>query len=424
VARSLHWEFKGQFTKKIDEGDTVMKTIQHSISKMLRRTESTALTLVVVLGLIVITNRSVQAQTYKESVLYSFTGGADGAKPQAGLIMDAKGNVYGTTVYGGASGDGVVFKVNKSGHESLLHTFKGGKDGEYPFAGLIFDAEGNLYGTTAQGGTSNAGTVFELSSKGKETILYSFTGGADGANPRAGLIFDAKGNLYSTTYGGGAYGAGTVFKLSSKGKESVLYSFSGAADGGNPQAGLIFDAKGNLYGTTVVGGTEFDAGTVFKVTSKGTETVLYSFCPTGACVDGANPVASLIFNAKGNELYGTTPNGGFYGFGNVFKVNEKGEEIVLCAFNGGAPGAAPLAGLIFDAKGNLYGTAAAGMPSYAGNVFKVNEKGDETVLYQFTGGADGSNPAAGLIFDAKGSLYGTTEAGGASGQGTVFKVSR
>jgi uncharacterized repeat protein (TIGR03803 family) len=423
VARSLHWEFKGQFTKKIDEGDTVMKTIQHSISRMRRRTA--ALMLVVMFGLGVVASQSLQAQTYTESVLYSFTGGADGAKPQAGLIFDSKGNLYGTAPYGGASGDGVVFKVSKSGHQSVLHTFTGGADGAYPVAGLVFDTKGNLYGTTAQGGASNAGTVFRVNSKGKETVLYSFTGGADGANARAGLIFDAEGSLYGTTYGGGAYGAGTVFKLDSKRKETVLYSFTGAADGGNPQAGLIFDTKGNLYGTSIAGGNDTDAGTVFKVSSKGKETVVYAFCPTGGgCPDGGNPIASLVFNAKGNYLYGTTFNGGFYGFGDVFKVNEKGEEIVLYAFNGGGPGANPSAGVIFDAKGNLYGTVEGGMPTYAGLVFELNEKGDETVLYQFTGGSDGGNPAAGLIFDAKGNLYGTTENGGASGEGTVFKLTR
>jgi uncharacterized repeat protein (TIGR03803 family) len=265
----------------------------------------------------------------KETVLHSFTGSPDGAGPIAGLVMDAKGNLYGTTYYGGGPDPtGTVFKVSKSGKETVLYSFcavSGCADGESPYVGLVMDAKGNLYGTTTGGGASGAGTVFKVTSKGKETVLYSFTGGADGAYPYAGLVMDAKGNLYGTTYYGGAggcdLGCGTVFKVTKAGKETVLYSFAGGTDGATPYAGLVMDAKGNLYGTTYYGGTStncyLDCGTVFKVSSKGKETVLYSF--TGG-TDGAYPYFGfLVMDAKGN-LYGTAYAGGSSEEGTVWKL--------------------------------------------------------------------------------------------------------
>ena len=205
----------------------------------------------------------------KENVLYNFGGIPDGANPCAGLIMDAKGNLYGTTENGGGVGLGVVFKVSSKGKETVLYSFPGGTDGGNPCAGLIMDAKGNLYGTTSAGGASSWGVVFKLAPSGnrgwKETVLYSFTGGTDGGGPRAALIMDAKGNLYGTTAFGGASANGVVFKVNSQGEESVLYSFTGEPDGANPSSALIMDAKGNLYGTTENGGASND-GTVFKLT--------------------------------------------------------------------------------------------------------------------------------------------------------------
>jgi uncharacterized repeat protein (TIGR03803 family) len=197
-----------------------------------------------------------------ESPLYSFMGGADGAYPSAGLIEDAQGNLYGTTYGGGTAGRGTVFEISAAGTEFVLHAFAGGSDGVKPFGGLIRDKHGNFYGTTEQGGTSNLGTVFEVTATGTETVLHSFAGGNDGASPRAGLV--RKGSkFYGTTYAGGAAGDGTVFEISSQGVETVLYSFSGN-DGSHPYAGLVLGSRGNLYGTTYDGGASV-YGTVFKL---------------------------------------------------------------------------------------------------------------------------------------------------------------
>jgi len=353
----------------------------------------------------------------KETVLYSFckqNNCPDGAWPVAGLVFDQKGNLYGTTEYGGRpfgkacptdGGCGVVFKLTPKGKETVLHKFcahtKGDvcTDGAYPSAGLIIDQKGNLYGTTKTGGAIGGGVVFKLSPEGKETVLYSFcaqTNCADGADPEAGLIFDQKGNLYGTTRWGGAHnsrqGGGVVFKLSPEGKETVLYSFcaqTNCADGLQPRAGVVFDRKGNLYGTA--GGGAYDGcypggsgcGVVFKLTPENRETVLYSFCAQGGddCTDGANPAAGLIFDQKG-DLYGTTGGGGdnnngycsYGGCGVVFKLTPKGKETVLHGFcaQGGCPdGAFPGAGLIFDQKGNLYGTTGNGGTYNRGVVFKL-----------------------------------------------------
>jgi uncharacterized repeat protein (TIGR03803 family) len=380
-----------------------------------------------------IATQPAQAQTYySESVLHSFSLGSDGGYPWAGLVQDAKGNLYGTTSMGGALMAGTVFKVSSKGDETVLYTFEGSKDGGTPYADLIQDAKANLYGTTYVGGAFNRGVVFKVSSKGTETVLYTFTGGADGGSPYAGLVRDAKENLYGTTSSGGSFSnSGVVFKVSSKGKEAVLYTFTGGVDGGNPYAGLVQDAKGILYGTTLTGGDlscnpPYGCGTVFKVTKTGKETVLDTF--TGGA-DGGYPYAGLVQDAEGN-LYGTTVEGGDlacnppYGCGTAFKVTKTGKETVLYSFTGGADGGYPYAGLVRDAKGNLYGTTSTGGALEAGVVFRVSSKGKETVLYTFTGGVDGASPLVlgRLVQDEKGRLYGTTELGGASTFGTVFKL--
>jgi uncharacterized repeat protein (TIGR03803 family) len=307
--------------------------------------------------------------------LHISTGTADLSIATGGLTFDGKGNLYGTTYNGGdlncdsPDGCGGVFKLDTTGKESILYAFTG-TTGANPHVGLSFDADGNLYGVTPYGGDYNncyigCGVVFKLDTTGKETVLYSFTGGTDGWTPAAPVIVDAKGNLFGTTSGGGSYGDGVVFKLSSTGKETVLHSFTGGVDGNEPDASVIFDAKGNLYGTTRVGGA-FGYGVVFKMSVTGKETVLYSF--TGG-TDGAWPYARVIFDANGN-LYGTTAQGGS-GNGVVFKLGKDGAETVLHTFTGGADGAAPFAGLIFDANGNLYGTAQLGGASNDGVVFKL-----------------------------------------------------
>jgi uncharacterized repeat protein (TIGR03803 family) len=304
-----------------------------------------------------------------ETVLYTFTGHSDGGRPFAGLLSDKAGNLYGTTSRGGASNEGVVFKLAPEGTETVLYAFKGGSDGRWPEAGLIADKAGNLYGTTPQGGASGAGVVFKLAPDGTETVLYAFKGDSDGDGPTARLIADGAGNLYGMTLEGGASGAGVVFKLAPDGTETVLYAFKGGSDGRFPRGGLIADKAGNLYGTTLEGGAS-GAGVVFKLAPDGTETVLYAFTDHS---DGGGPFAGLIADGAGN-LYGTTRLGGAYngasGAGVVFKLAPDGTETVLYTFTGESDGGRPFAGLLSDKAGNLYGTAYGGA-SDRGVVFKL-----------------------------------------------------
>jgi len=306
----------------------------------------------------------------KEKVLHSFnqTQG-DGAFPWYGtLARDASGNLYGTTYLGGTASQlccGTVFKVTASGKEAVLYTFTGiGGDG-FPQSGVVRDSSGNLYGMTPNGGTSNAGTVFKLDPTGKKTVLHSFTGSNDGGFPVAGLVLDATGNLYGTTQGGSSI-AGTVFKLDSNGKMTVLYTFTGSNDGGTPKAGVIRDAHGNLYGTTNLGGTD-GVGTVFKVTAQGQETVLHNF--TGGS-DGWLPFGGGLVRDSAGNLYGTTPQGGSNDFGVVFKIDTKGNETILHTFSG-SDGKIPYGTLILDKAGNLYGTTYQGGAYGGGVVFKI-----------------------------------------------------
>lgn len=375
-----------------------------------------------------------------ESVLYSFCSMpncADGGQPFGGLVLDEEGTLYGTTMGNGSPA--TVFELAPTGALTVLHTFAGSTDGAWPMAGLIRDGKGNLYGTTLYGGVYGAGTVYEVLKTGKtyvEKVLYSFTGGVDGMWPRAGVIRDAEGNLYGTTEYGGAFGAGAVFELTPAGTETVLYSFTGGADGYMPIGGLVRDWEGNLFGTTAFGGPNVAScysqndgcGTVFKLTPSGTLTTLYSFAGSP---DGFAPLGSLVRDAKGN-LYGTTFIGGANNWGTVFEVFKTGktyQEKVLYSFSNWTDGSDPWAGgLVLDESGNLYGTTTLGgdvePPCYdnCGNVFEMTPAGEETVLYSFTRQPDGVNPRAGLVWDKQGNLYGTTQYGGANGAGTVFKV--
>jgi len=373
----------------------------------------------IVLLLVIVATPSARAQTY--TLLYSFTGGADGGNPYASLVGDTKGSFYGTS-QGGILGYGVVFKLDTNDKETPLHSFRG-LDGLLPYAGLVRDGNGNLYGTTEEGGSGGFGVVFELSKSGAETVLHNFKRNkTDGAVPYAGLIRDKAGNLYGATTVGGAFDRGVVFKLNKLGKETVLHSFKGTPDGEYPEAGLVRDACGNLYGTTTGDGTS-NYGTVFKVTPKGNETVLYRF---SGGADGKSPYGGLVLDAAGT-LFGSTAGGGLAGCdgngtcGTVFKIDATGKHTVLYSFTGGADGGTPVAGLIRDAAGNLYGTTAAGGDFGYGTIFKIGIDGGETVLHSFSW-SDGANPFAGLIRDKVGNLYGTTYYGGASGKGTVFKL--
>ena len=286
-----------------------------------------------------------------EKVLYSFPGnGTNGESPWGSLVRDSQGNLYGTTFYGGV-GSGTVFMTTRAGVETVLHNFTAGADGADPWAGLLRDAQGNLYGTTYMGGLYNNGTVFQVTPSGTETVLHSFLG-ADGAWPLGALVQDASGNLYGTTYVGGAYNYGTVFKLTLSGTVTVLYSFTGGVDGAKPYGSLVRDAQGNLYGTTFYGGAN-NHGTVFEVSPSGIERVFHSFIQAG--LDGGSPVAGLVQDSNG-VLFGTTSYGGSYNYGTVFMVIPAGNIYrTLYSFTGGADGGRPFGGLVVDPQDNLYG---------------------------------------------------------------------
>ena len=362
----------------------------------------------------------------QETVLYSFTGGADGSYPYAGVIRDSAGNLYGTTSAGGTSGAGVVYKLNTSGQETVLYSFTGGADGGSPYAGVIADSAGNLYGTAEFGGTSSAGVVYKVNTTGQETVLYTFTGGADGGYPAAGVIRNSEGNLFGTTiYGGNlgssldyCYGCGVVYKLDTSMNETVLYAFTGGADGGYPDAGVIADSAGNLYGTTNSGSGTAVLGAVYKLNTAGQETSYPLLAPP----DGSDVYPGVIRDEAGN-LYGTAYEAGTGGYGVVFKLDPAGQETVLYSFTGWPNGVEPQ-GVIGDSAGNLYGiTYNGGTASGLGLVYELTQAGQETVLHSFAGGTgDGIFPSGGLLRDSAGNLYGATEEGGPSGFGVVYKL--
>jgi uncharacterized repeat protein (TIGR03803 family) len=375
--------------------------------------------------------RPLQAQTL--TVLHSFKCPPEGCSPQGDLWRDGAGNLYGTAAQGG---NGEVFKVTATRTETILHKFTGGSDGGNPRAGLIRDSAGNFYGTAYSGGASGDGVVFKLTGS-TLTVLHSFSG-TDGAHPAAALIRDSAGNLYGTTFYGGGHAScscGTIFKIDPTGAESVLYSFTGGSDGKYPAGRLVRDAAGNLYGTTSDGGIDncfrgvatVGCGTVFKLEPTGVLIVLYSF---SGGADGGEPMAGLVRDGAGN-LYGTTFSAGIatphtncalnFGCGVVFKVSGMGQETVLHTFSPGTDGANPAGDLIRDAAGNLYGTTKLGASGF-GIVFEISSGGGESILHTFTGNSDGGDPVAGLIRDSAGNLYGTTTVGGSAAQGVVFKL--
>lgn len=426
---------------------------QSSFSRIISRAAGAALTRTIVFALTMFLLQAAQAQTY--SVIYNFTGGADGASPLAGLTMDAAGNFYGTTA-AGAAGNGTVFRLRHTGSDWILtslYTFQGGDDGSIPGARVIIGPDGSLYGTTELGGAGcpqagGCGTVFNLRvppnaravGRGSwmETVLYRFANGRDGNDPDAGdLSFDQAGNIYGTTALGGyigcSSGCGTVYKLMPSGgswTETVLYAFTGSVnnDGDFPKAGVVLDNSGNLYGTTTDGGIN-NHGTVFKLTPSGdswAESILYRFAGGN---DGSNPQAGLIFDQAGN-LYGGTVVGGFGSGGTVFELTAGSWTFTLLAHLNGLPGNGLAGSLIMDAAGNLYGTTYGDGGHAAGSVFRLSPSTHGwvyTSLHDFTAGSDGGFPQCSLIFDANGNLYGTTGAGGSSsncqgGCGVVFEI--
>ncbi|MGO4884336.1 MAG: choice-of-anchor tandem repeat GloVer-containing protein [Bryobacteraceae bacterium] len=363
--------------------------------------------------------------TGQESVLYGFPGAPGGSYPDAGVTLDSAGNLYGTTYNGGTTGSGVVYKLDPAGNETVLYSFPGGAGGANPYAGVTLDARGNIYGTTLSGGASNMGAAYKLDLTGNATVLHSFGGPGDGSLPYAGATLDAAGNIYGTTFRGGTFGNGAIFELDPAGNETILHSFNCYPDGCWPYGGVTLDAAGNLHGTTFTGGLENgnNGGTVWEFSATGVFSVLYSF--TGA-TDGGAPSAGVILDGAGN-LYGTTQNGGTANLGVVFKLTPAGQETVLYSFPGGASGWRPHGGVVISSDGDLFGTTYAGGAANAGVVFEVSSSGQETVLYSFMCAADGCNPNSGVVSDQAGNLYGTTSAGGAygadiNGGGVVFKI--
>jgi uncharacterized repeat protein (TIGR03803 family) len=369
-------------------------------------------------------------------VLHSFNGSMDGQNPDSALIQAIDGNFYGTTSSAGAFNSGTVFSMTPSGIVTVLHSFAGGPtDGANPGAALLQASDGNFYGTTSNGGAFNSGTVFKMTLAGTVTVLHSFAGGAtDGANPHAALIQANDGNLYGTTYFGGASSSGTLFMMTPAGAVTILHAFAGGTtDGASPSAALLQAADGNFYGTTTLGGATFvgppGLGTVFKMTPGGTVTVLVSLASLGGLAASSFFPSSLIEATDGN-FYGTTTYGGFCGHnigcGTVFTITPAGTLTVLHTFAGGTGGAHPSDALIQTTDGNFYGTAFDGdLYGTFGTVFMMTPTGTVTVLHAFAGGTTvGAGPKAALVQSTDGNLYGTTAEGGVSNSGTVFRLAR
>jgi uncharacterized repeat protein (TIGR03803 family) len=382
--------------------------------------------------------------TARERVIYSF--GGNGTTVDGILTFDKKGRLYGIAYSEGTNENGVVFELIPAIGQwtrTDLYSFLGGSDGSGPRAGVIFDNAGNLYGVTSAGGSGNSGTVFELTPDQHggwtETILYSFTGGGDGAAPDSILIFDEAGNLYGTTASGGSGGNGIVFELSpepsGRWRKKVLHAFKGRLDGALPPAGVIFDAAGNLYGTTSLGG-RFGLGTVFELSpakaGNWKETILHSF---SGVPDGSNPAAGLV--RSGGILYGTTYSGGSStcgavgGCGTVFQLapaDGKWTETIIHSFQG-SDGIESLATPVFDQAGNLYGTTfegGSGPCGVCGTAFELTPTGsdwEETVLHNFgSKSGDAGTPASGVILSKSGKIFGTTVLGGNNNAGAVYEV--
>lgn len=356
------------------------------------------------------------------TLLYSFGGAPDGYFPYGSIVI-VSGNIYGTTSYGGSGGDGTVFELTPAGStygESILHSFTG-PDGQTPIA--LQSAKGDLFVTAEVGGANSVGTALELSRTGKQIALTSFDGSAAGSYPEAPGLLDQKTTIYTTTYAGGTYNSGTIVALSAHGlTTTAIYNFTGGSDGGFPQAGLIADAHGDLYGTTYGGGSA-GLGTVFKLSpgKSGTESVLWSFQGGN---DGANPTAGLTFDASG-DLFGTTLKGGSAGDGVVFVVKHVGNsESVIHTFTGPPDGSTPYAGLTVQGK-MLYGTTFEGgggaeCSGGCGTIYEIATSGKSYAILHNFGSTDGSNPSFGSLIARGNALYGATVDGGTAGYGTVF----
>jgi uncharacterized repeat protein (TIGR03803 family) len=355
------------------------------------------------------------------TVLHDFAGPpSDGAGSGAEVTLDSAGNIYGTTDYGGAygtNGYGTIFKIATGGAETLLHSFGGTGDGTTPDGAVTITSAGNMYGTTIGGGSSGNGVIWKLAAGGTYTVLHNFT--ADESNfARGRLIQDRKGNFYGSDLFGGAAGDGTVFKFNARGKVSVLHTFSGTADGEFPEHGVVSDKAGNLYGVTAFGGAD-DNGTIYEIAKDGTFTTLYTF--TGGA-DGGFPYGGLAIDRDGN-LYGSADDGGSDGVGTVFELAPGGTLTTLYNFTDGTDGANPQGDMLRVGKGLYSAAASGGDPTCrCGGIYEITAKGKEKMLQAFT-------PTTGNVYSAgltpsNGVFYGTTQYGGNNDNGVVFSLTK
>lgn len=384
-----------------------------------------------------------QAQTYQ--VLHNFTGGQDGGQPAAGPTLDTHGNLYGTAFFGGdqngcAGGCGIVYKLtlhSSSWVLTPLYPFTGAGDGALPYYGaLALGPDGTPYGTTSAGGVGEAGVLFNI--RPRPTIcsavncpwldktIHQFGSGNDGRQPTSGVVFDAAGNLYGTTYHGGTTDNGTIYEASLSGQTwtvTVIYNFGGGNDGGNPVPCVTLDSAGNLYGTTYDGGTS-GFGTVFKLSHSGsgwTKTVLYNF-QNGS--DGRAPSGGVVLDQAGN-LYGSTTFGGSNGGGTIYELSPNGGNWTLTTLYSFSGVAGPYNTFTMDANGVIYGTTYRDGANQAGSVFKLTQSNGSwtfTNLHDFTGGIDGGFSTGSVAVNAQGDIFGTASSGGSSGQGVLFEI--
>ena len=394
---------------------------------------------------VLLTGSAFAAHGQTFSVLHLFTGGGDGGQPKAGVIADPAGNLYGTTFQGGNSSQGVVYKYNPQKQVLTPLFWFNGAGGANPDAPVLRDpASGVLYGTAEHGGTMNYGVAYELSpgpsrpvsviSPWLEPKVYSFGSGADGRTPVSGLIEDSAGNLYGTTNAGGndISQVGTVFELSPAGNgwaETILYSFNKSNDVGcYPDAPVVFDSAGNLFGTANLCGGEGKAGTVYELVHSGSSWMAKQLHAFDCATEGCLPTAGLVFDPAGN-LYGATTTGGPNGGGTVFELSPSNGGWtfhVLWSFSETGGAAGPASTLALDAEGNLYGATQGWIDGNdPGHVFKLvysNGSWTEQILHQFSGGPDGSTPLGSVLLDKAGNIFGTAELGGESQLGTLWEI--
>jgi len=408
----------------------------------MRHTEFRALTMAFVVVVLVAT--LVGAGSAGTKVIYSFDGGTDGEYIDSDLVMDSAGNIFGASVQGGDFGGGTVFELSPYGDgwtHTVLYSFTGGADGGEPYKGVTLDAQGNLYGSAVTGGSGlgcegGCGVVYKLTKSGKswvQSVIYNFNGGDDGSGPGSGVTFDKNGTLYGMTPTGGVYGLGVIYQLkpdvNGNWKFSVLHAFTGGADGATGSAGrLILDKNGNLYGVATAGGAN-GKGVAFRLTRAASGQVflqtLYAF---KGQPDAGFPYGGLTFDASGN-LYGTTYYDGKNNLGAVYELishNGAWSERVLYSFEGGSDGSNSLSNLVIDGVGNLYGTTSEGGAGCScGVIFNLapgeHGKWTESVVYRFQGAPDGGFAYNGMVGDTAGNFYGTTVHGGFTDDGTIYK---